>query len=175
MPILFNEKLNDLLKILQQENKIIFITGDFNINTSDAIINPNINVNNFQNVFLSYFYKPLIDKPTIVDKKSGTYTLLDSIYTNVSQITNTINSGIFKTDYSDHYSIFCFTDLVISAQKNTFVNLRDFSPKNISTFNKALNKYDWDKTYYNNFQNTFSNYQNMFSKCFMNNFPMKTI
>ena len=46
-PILFNEKSNDLLKMLQQENKTIFITGDFNINTSDAIINPNINVNNF--------------------------------------------------------------------------------------------------------------------------------
>ena len=50
-PILFNEKLNDLLKMLQQENKTIFITGDFNTNSSDAIINPNINVNNFQNVF----------------------------------------------------------------------------------------------------------------------------
>ena len=30
-PILFNEKLNDLLKMLQQENKTIFITGDFNL------------------------------------------------------------------------------------------------------------------------------------------------
>ena len=78
--------------MLQQENKTIFITGDININSSDAIINPNINVNNFQNVFLSYFYTPLIDKPTKVDKKRGTYSLLDNIYTNVTQITNTINS-----------------------------------------------------------------------------------
>ena len=53
--------------MLQHENKTIFITGDFNINTSNAIINPTINVNNFQNVFLSYFYT--IDKPTRVDKK----------------------------------------------------------------------------------------------------------
>ena len=112
--------------MLQQEKKTIFITGDFNINTSNAIINPNINVNNFQDVFLSYFYTPLIDKPTRVDKKRGTYTLLDNIYTNVTQITNTINRGVFKTDYSDHYSIFCVTDLVISAQKNTFVNKCDF-------------------------------------------------
>ena len=85
-PFLFNEKLNDLLKMLQQENKTIFITGDFNINSNDAIINPNINVDNFQNVFLSYFYTPLIDKPTRVDKKRGTYSLLDNIYTNVTQI-----------------------------------------------------------------------------------------
>ena len=102
----------------------------------------------------------------------GTYTLLDNIYTKVAQITNTINSGVFKTDYSDHYSIFCVTDLVISAQYNKIANKRDFFY--ISTFNKALNKYDWDKIYYNNFQNTFYNFQNMFSKCFMINLPMKT-
>ena len=50
---------------------------------------------------------------------------------------DTINS-----DYSDHYSIFCVTDLVISAQKNKFVNKRDFSQQNISNFNTALDKYD---------------------------------
>ena len=48
---LFNDKINDLLQMLNQENKTMFVTGDFNINTSDAIINPNINVNNFQNIF----------------------------------------------------------------------------------------------------------------------------
>ena len=123
-------------------------------------------------MFLSYFYTPLFDKPTRVDKKRGTYTLLDNIYTNVTQITNTINNRVFKTDYSDHYSIFCVTDLVISAQKNTFVNKCDFS-RNVN-YIKALNKYDWDKIYSNNYQNTFSNFQSVFSKCFMDNFPMKT-
>ena len=113
LPNLFNDKLNDLLQMLNQENKTIFVTGDFNINTSDAIINPNTNVNNFQNIFLSYLYTPLIDKHTRVDKKRGTSTMLDNIYSNVTQITNTIHSGVFKTDYSDHYSIFCVTDLVI--------------------------------------------------------------
>ena len=63
---------------------------------------------------------------------------------------------------------------MISAQKNKFVNKRDFSPNNISNLNKALNKYEWDQIYSNNYQNTFSNFQIMFSKCFMNNFPMKT-
>ena len=48
LPNIFSEKLNDLLQILNMENKTMFITGDFNINTGDVIINPNINVNNFQ-------------------------------------------------------------------------------------------------------------------------------
>ena len=116
LPNLFNDKLNDLLQMLNQD-------------TSNAIINPNINVNNFQNIFLSYLYKPLIDKHTRIDKKIDTSTLLDNIYSNVTQITNTIHSGVFKTDYSDHYSIFCVTDLVIRTRNTTFINKRDFSPK----------------------------------------------
>ena len=134
LPNLFNDKLNDLLQMLNQENETIFVTGDFNINTSDAIINPNTNVNNFQNIFLSYLYTPLIDKHTRVDKKRGTSTMLDNIYSNVTQITNTIHSGVFKTDYSDHYSILCVTDLVIRSRNTKFINKRDFSQKNVSNF-----------------------------------------
>ena len=63
---------------------------------------------------------------------------------------------------------------MISAQKNKFVNKRDFSQIHISNFNKALNKYEWDQIYSNYYENTFSNFQSLFSKFFMNNFPMKT-
>ena len=56
LPNLFNDKLNDLLQMLNQENKTIFVTGDFNIYTSDAIINPNTNVNHFQNIFILSLY-----------------------------------------------------------------------------------------------------------------------
>ena len=55
---LFNDTLNDLLQMLNQENKNMFVAGDFNINTSDAIINPNINVNNFQHIFYLIFIHP---------------------------------------------------------------------------------------------------------------------
>ena len=58
LPNLFNDKLNDLLQMLNQENKTMFVTGDFNINTSDAIINANINMNNFQNIFYRIFIYP---------------------------------------------------------------------------------------------------------------------
>ena len=44
---LFTDKLTDLLYCLRKN-----IIGDFNIDTSSAIINPNMNVNNFQ----TYFY-----------------------------------------------------------------------------------------------------------------------
>ena len=91
----FIDKLTDLLQFLSKENKYIFIVGDFNVDTYSAIINPSIAVNNFQNTFLSYFYTPLIDKYTREDKKRGTSTLLDNIYTNLTQTPNLIQSGIF--------------------------------------------------------------------------------
>ena len=114
---LFTEKFNDLLQFLSRET-IFFIVWDFNVDTSSAIINPNITVNNFLNMFLFYSYTPVIDKFTRVDEKRGTSSLLDNIYTNVTHTTNDIKSGLFKTQISDHHSIFCITDLVINIQKN---------------------------------------------------------
>ena len=61
---LFTDKLMNLLHYLSKENKYIFIISDFNVDTSSAIINLNVHVNNLQNLFLSYFYTPLIDKYT---------------------------------------------------------------------------------------------------------------
>ena len=69
-------------------------------------------------MFLSYFFSPLIDKFTRVDEKRRTSSLLDNIYTNVTHTANDIKSGLFKTQISDHYSIFCITDLVINIQKH---------------------------------------------------------
>ena len=110
---LFTEKFSDILQFLNKENKFVFIAGDLNVDTSSEITNPNINVNNFQNMFLSYFYSPLIDKFTRVDEKRIASSLLDNIYTNVTHTANDIKSGLSKTQISDHYSIFCITDLVI--------------------------------------------------------------
>ena len=89
---MFTDKFADRLQFLSREHKYIFIVADFNVDTSSAIINQNITVNNFQNMFISYFYSPLIDKFTRVDEKRGTSSLLDNIHTNVTHTTNDIKS-----------------------------------------------------------------------------------
>ena len=173
---LFTDKLTDLLNYLTRENKHIYILGDFNIDTSSTIINPNIGVNNFQNTFLSYFYTPLIDKFTRVDKKRESSTLLDNIYTNVTPNANSIKSGVFKTDISDHYSIFCITDFVtMGTRKKEFRTKRDFSKKNISNFRKSLKKIDWNHLTSENFQTSFSSFYRKFCDIFKYNFPERTI
>ena len=64
--------------------------------------------------------------------------MLDNIYSNVTQITNTIHRGVFKTDYSDHYYIFCVTDLVLRKRNKKIINKRDFSQKMSQTLKKLL-------------------------------------
>ena len=136
---LFTEKFTVILQFLSGENKYIFIVGDFNVDTSSVITNPNINVNNFQNMFLSYLYSPFIDKFTRVNEKRRTSSLLYNIYTNVTHTANDIK-WTFKTQISDHYSIFCITDLVINIQKTTFMKKRDFNNKNKSLYKKNVSK-----------------------------------
>ena len=127
---LFTDKFTELLQFLNRENKYMFILGDFNVDTSSAMINPNITVNNFQNMFLFYFYSPLTDKFTRLDEKRGTSSLLDNIYTNGTHTTSDTKSGLFKTTISDHYLIFCITDLAIKMKTTSFMKKMDFNIKN---------------------------------------------
>ena len=98
---LFIEKLS----LLQQENKQVFLMGDFNINISEALVTTDKTVNEFYNTFLSFYFYPLINQPTRVYGESK--SIIDNIFTNSPNI----RSGILKTDFSDHYSLFCITDL----------------------------------------------------------------
>ena len=43
------------------------------------------------------------------------------------------------------------------------------------TLKKALNEYNWQTLPSNSCQTSFSHFQNIFSECFMNNFPTKTL
>ena len=61
-------KLNDFLHKIYQTNKYAFFVGDFNVNTMEAMITSDRYVNEFHNTFLTYFYHPLINKPTRVYK-----------------------------------------------------------------------------------------------------------
>ena len=125
----FTDKLPDPLQFLSKENKYMFIVGCFNVDTYSAIINHSMAVNNFINTFLSYCHTPLIDKYTREDKERGTSTLLYIIYTNVTQISNLIQSGIFKTNISDHYSIFGIIDLMMNTHKTEYVTKHEYSEK----------------------------------------------
>ena len=73
----FIQELHFLLERLHKMNKVVYLLGDFNINTFRSEARLNKIANDFSNLFLSYFYQPLIDKPTREVNTSS--TLLDNI------------------------------------------------------------------------------------------------
>ena len=128
-PKVFIEKLTDLLQQLHSLKKDVFVLGDFNINIQEAMFTSDKTVNDFYNMFLSYYFYPLINKPTRV------YGNRVTIYTNNS---NVPVSGLFKTNFSDHYFIFCITHFNSLAGKANEITKREFSNTNIQEFNKTL-------------------------------------
>ena len=128
-------------------------------------------VNEFHNIFLTYFYHPLITKPTRVFKPKT--SILDNIYTNYPNISA---NGILKTLFSDHYSLFCISKEKQNNKNNITVSKREFTEHNISKFNKMLSKKDWKTVYKENDASyAFLKFQNKFQMMFESCFPLKYI
>ena len=98
---LLNSIESSLNKVQAGKNKC-FILGDFNID----LLNPSTLSKNLLDTLYSYSFCPLISKPTWITKQSA--TLLDNIFTNCLE--NVLQSGIFTSDISDHFAIFCTTN-----------------------------------------------------------------
>ena len=164
-------KLTDTMQTLHEQNKHVFLMGDFNIDITEAMLTTNRIVNDFHNLFLSYHFYNLINKPTRVTENKS--SIIDNIYTNVSK---TLVNGIFKTDFSDHYSIFCVTDLTKPLAKNKTVIKREFNANNIRKFNETLNQTDWGPVYnLEDFNESYSYFQKKFDHALNLHFPSKTV
>ena len=129
----------------------------------------NCRANEFSNLFLSYFFQPLIDKPT--REVNDSISLLDNIYTNVTHSGDICTSGVMKTDFSDHYSIFAFSDLQITPVIAKAITRREFSERNKAEFCKALRNTSWDHLYsIEDAHDAFEYFHSVIQNVFENNF-----
>ena len=101
---LFKDFCKDFLNKQEMSNKAAFLLGDFNLNASDY--DTNKEVKDFFNLVFQNGFLSLVQRPTRVTRTSA--TVIDHILTN-RVLENKIQSGIIKTDISDHFPI--FTDL----------------------------------------------------------------
>ena len=138
----FTEELTSLLEQLHSLNKHIYLLSDFNVNTLRTFTGLNSRANEFSNLFLSYVFQPLIDKPTRVVNDS--ISLLDNIHTNVTHSGEICTSRVMKTDFSDPYSIFTFSNHKITSNIAKAITRREFSERNKTKFCKALRNTSWD-------------------------------
>ena len=73
----FNALFTDVLQTIQTENKLCYIMGDYNVNLMNY--ESHDLTANFVDTIYSYYYVPLINRPTRVTQHSA--SLIDNIFT----------------------------------------------------------------------------------------------
>ena len=125
----FNNILNNLLKKINQEQKTVFLLGDFNIDLMHY--NEHKPTNEFLDSLASNSYLPYIIQPS--RHTSHSRTLIDNIFSNV--ISKDIISGNITATISDHLPQFLISP-------NTFAD----PPSNKSNvFERDWSNFDQEK------------------------------
>ena len=142
----FNERfLDKLLENLSNENKRVFLMGDFNADLLN--IDTNSSISKYLDIFASHFYIPHIIHPTriVSNERRSTKTLIDNIFSNSVNYSDGI-SGNLTFSISDHLAQF----LIIPAENKK--NLRNIikykrDTKNVDRENFILEmlNVDWKK------------------------------
>lgn len=157
----FIESLTTVLNNVTQENKLLYCSGDYNLNLLNADSCPIIN--DFLDVFITKSMYPVIHLPTRVTNQSA--TLIDNIFTNDL---NNISCGIFLVDISDHFPVFCIHRTAINSENRKFVK-RDINDRTINIFIDKLKHVRWNintndpNINYNLFMNQF---MKLYDECF---------
>ena len=137
----FNERISDILNVIQKEHKLCYLLGNLNIDLLEAgehrATGELLDVLYCCNVF------PLITKPTRVT--STTATLIDHILTNNLDDNMMHIQGILCTSISDHYAIFYVASNTRTDHTQTEMPLlkRNMGQRNISKFISEINRVDW--------------------------------
>ena len=96
----FYDELDFYLHKIENENKHVFIFGDFNINFLHS--SSNNTSTDFMQLMYSYGFFSIINKPTRISSHSSTQ--IDNIFSNVYN--NKTIGGILCSEVSDHLPIF---------------------------------------------------------------------
>jgi len=96
---IFLTKLREILSKVNAERKLIYITGDLNVD----LLRLDSGSNELCSAFNESMLYNCVTKPTRVSNTSA--TLLDHIWTN--NLSNLLESNIIYARTSDHFSVYC--------------------------------------------------------------------
>lgn len=162
--------LNQILNC--STNKKQFVVGDFNINCLNYSVDQS--VQSFYDLFFQLGLISTVNKPTRVTQNSQ--SALDNFF--VSTSTNAINTGIIKTDISDHFPIFILHELNSphDSSLGNSVTRRDFSEPNVRNFAHDLSTSNWTSVYRTTCANTAYNYFiTTVKQLYEKNFPLQRV
>ena len=139
----FYESLSNSLDLINNEDKLCFILGDFNINLfnyKSATL-----TGDFLNILYFSYFSPLIHKSARVKENSA--TLIDNILTN--SLSKGMKSRALYLDLSDHFPIFQYSLIKVNRAKHTTKTMhkRIMSKSNITKVKEKLASISWDDLY----------------------------
>lgn len=134
---IFLNELNQILSSLKLENKLTYLTGDFNINLLN--VDSHIPTEEFLELMYSFSFFPMINRPTRVTNLSA--TLIDNIW--INELNEKLTSGIFYTDITDHFPMFSINYNYKIEKKNSFLNKRVYSNENKEKFKNEISSINW--------------------------------
>ena len=134
----FNNILNNLLKKINQEQKTVFLLGDFNIDLMHY--NEHKPTNEFLDSLASNSYLPYIIQPS--QHASHSRTLIDNIFSNV--ISKDIISGNITATISDHLPQFLISPNTFADPPSNKSNVFKRDRSNFGQKNFVLDYFDID-------------------------------
>ena len=170
----FNSFLDEYEGILTQisnENKLVYLMGDFNLNLLDS---KTLSVSRYLNTLNGFNFISTINKPTRISSCSA--TIIDHIFTN--NYMNFVKNGILYESVSDHMPVFSCFKLNYPVDNNnvkTEITYRSFSEDNLNSFKIDLQDVTWDLVLNSsNPEVAYDNFELIFLSIFNKNFPILT-
>ena len=138
----FNIEFDQILQILNKENKQYYLLGDYNVDLlKDDLHRP---TNDFLNLIYSNYTVPTILKPTRITETSA--TIIDNILTNCNE---SVKTRIIVTDITDHFPTVLFKKHNCVRKKinvnDKYKFMRKHDNNNIARFKDALSKVAWNE------------------------------
>jgi len=148
----------------------VYILGDLNLDLLKY--NDSNVVKNYVDMLFSGGFLQLIMKPTRCTPNSA--TLIDHIIS--KNLNKKLESFIMTSKISDHFPIFFTTSNIKPADNIKYLNVRDFSKKNINNFKNDLSCISWNDVYNtDNVHECFNLFSQTFNDLYELRFPERKI
>ncbi|MEW8548507.1 MAG: reverse transcriptase family protein, partial [Candidatus Thiodiazotropha sp.] len=166
--IAWNETFDDQLEKVMEEDKEIFILGDFNRDLLNLQIKQQ-----WLDYMNSHGLVQHIDEATRV-VPNHSKTLIDHVYSNFSD--NVHYTDVPKIGLSDHYPVFLTRKTSVHIPKTTHhtIKYRSFKHFDESKFNEDLNSIPWDVIkVFDNVNDALDTWYSLFSEVIDKHVPLK--
>ena len=166
----FEDTLDSILSKI--DRRLCYLLGDWNMNL--LAYDSHKDTTSCIDMFYSYGYSPLVNRPTRVTDSSA--TIIDNIFTNNHDATVDAFQGILVTDISDHFPIFHLGASNKKKVVDKYIVKRIFDEKNKSNFVKNIEEVNWENLISSGHaQTAFTEFHKKFTEIFDKSFPKKKI